>query len=111
MEKALITKYKVGEYVLVKHEIDVGDKIRVSHAFRMTVNGIIKGANVVIKDIESLLGLGAEMKSGCENLKVLLTTVLPLAAKKSMGSKSTYKWGSNYGNLQDMQWKGFREVS
>lgn len=72
-EKALIAKYKVGEYVLAKYEVDT----RRSEPLELTitVDGIIRGTNVEMKDIQTLLGVEEQMKSGCQNLKTLLTVM------------------------------------
>jgi len=72
-EKALIAKYKVGEYVLAKYAIDTGRSD--SLQFTITVDGIIQGKSVEMKDIETLLGVEEQMKSGCKNLKTLLTVM------------------------------------
>jgi hypothetical protein len=72
-EKALIAKYKVGEYVLAKYTIDTGRNEPLP--FTITVDGIIQGKSVETKDIETLLGVEEQMKSGCKNLTTLLTVM------------------------------------
>jgi hypothetical protein len=68
-EKALIAKYKVGEYVLAKYTIDTG---REPLEFTITVDGIIGGKTVEMRDIQTLRGVEEQMESGCKNLKDLL---------------------------------------
>ncbi|HEY4258297.1 MAG TPA: hypothetical protein VGM66_13875 [Candidatus Udaeobacter sp.] len=72
-EKALIEKYKVGEYQLAEYKIKLknGDSID----FNITVNGIITGKHVETDDISELQKLEESMKEGCRNLKEMLAVM------------------------------------
>lgn len=70
-EKALISKYKVGDYILASYERPTkGTDQNIS--FHITTNDIINGKSVEIGNINTLLELEEAMKSGCKNLKGLL---------------------------------------
>jgi hypothetical protein len=70
-EKALITKYKVGDYALANYELRVkGSSEKIP--FIMTVNDIINGKSVETDSINTLLELEEAIKTGCVNLKNLL---------------------------------------
>jgi len=72
-EKAVIAKYKVGEYVLANYQIKPkkGEPLD----FRITVDGIISGQTVETDDIETLLDLESSMKQGCRNMLNLLAVM------------------------------------
>ena len=72
-EKAVIAKYKVGDYVLSRYQIKPrsGEPLE----FKITVNGIIAGETVETDDIETLLELEQSMKDGCKNLLNLLAVM------------------------------------
>jgi len=72
-EKALISKYKVGDYILASYERPVKGEQTVS--FHITTNDIINGKSVEIGNISILLELEEAMKSGCQNLKNLLAVM------------------------------------
>jgi hypothetical protein len=72
-ERAVIAKYKVGDYVLSTYQIKPrsGQPIE----YKITVNGIIAGQTVETDDIETLLELERSMKDGCKNLLNLLAVM------------------------------------
>ena len=72
-EKAVIAKYKVGDYVLSRYQIK--PKSGEPLDFKITVNGIISGETVETDDIETLLELESSMKSGCRNMLQLLAVM------------------------------------
>ncbi|HEX3624876.1 MAG TPA: hypothetical protein VH280_05545, partial [Verrucomicrobiae bacterium] len=68
-ERALIDKYKVGDYVLADYEVPLTtEKLTMT----VTVNGILNGQTVETGNINTLLDLEKSMKQGCQNLKNLL---------------------------------------
>ena len=69
-EKALVAKYKIGEYTLADYKIKSrkGDSID----FRISIDGIVAGKTVETDDINTLLELETAMKEGCKNMKNLL---------------------------------------
>ncbi len=80
-EKALIAKYKVGDYSLASYKIKPkgGEPID----FRVTVDGIIAGTNVTTDDINTLLELEEAMKSGCGNMKSLLAVMATFGGEEA----------------------------
>jgi hypothetical protein len=70
-EKALIARYKVGDYVLASYEQSVRGA---DHpiVFHCTVNDIINGKSVETGSISTLQQLEEAIKGGCVNLKGLL---------------------------------------
>jgi len=73
-EKTLINKYKVGDYILASYERPVKGSEQ-SISFHITTNDIINGKSVEIGNINTLLELEDAMKSGCQNLKSLLSVM------------------------------------
>jgi len=71
-EKAVIAKYKVGDYVLGTYQIKTRSE---PLEFKITVNGIISGETVETDDIQTLLELEQSMKDGCKNLLNLLAVM------------------------------------
>jgi hypothetical protein len=69
-EKALIAKYKVGEYVLAHYEVE--RKGGEPFDYRITVDRIIAGDSFETDDVQTLQELEKAMKEGCQNLKDLL---------------------------------------
>lgn len=69
-ERALIDKYKVGDYILASYSVPTGRSEPIE--FRITVNNLISGTTNNANDIDTLLKLEEEMKTGCNNLKNLL---------------------------------------
>ena len=69
-EKALIERYKIGEYVLASYQKQLKGLEPID--FSITVNGIIGGKSVETDDIKTLLELEEAMKTGCTNMKQLL---------------------------------------
>ena len=70
-EKALINRYKVGDYILAEYELKVPfreDKVR----FHWSVNDLIRGKQVETEDIGTLLELEESVKRGCVALKTWL---------------------------------------
>lgn len=69
-ERALIEKYKIGDYELASYQMKVKGQqpIEVS----ITVSNIISGKSVQTGDIKTLLELEDAMKNGCTNMKTLL---------------------------------------
>jgi hypothetical protein len=68
-EKALINRYKVGDYILAEYELRFGrDTVR----FTWSVNDLIRGKQVETDDIGTLLKLEESVKGGCIALKNLL---------------------------------------
>lgn len=80
-EKALIEKYKVGEYILASYTFGGSRPIE----FNIRVNDLISGTTHQTDDIETLLKLEEEMKSGCNNLKNLLLVMA------SFGGEQTFE--------------------
>ena len=72
-EKALIAKYKVGEYVLAEYKSKL--KNGESLDSRITVDSIVTGTTVETDDINTLLELEKSMKEGCKNLLNLLAVM------------------------------------
>lgn len=72
-EKALIAKYKVNEYILAEYEKKIGGEEPIK--FTITVDGLIRGESIQMRDIGTLLEVEEKMKSGCANLKSLLTVM------------------------------------
>jgi len=72
-EKAVIAKYKVGDYVLGSYQIKTrkGESID----FSITVDAIVSGKTVETDDIQVLLELENTMKEGCKNLLNLLAVM------------------------------------
>jgi hypothetical protein len=68
-ERAIIAKYKVGDYVLAEYQLKAKAE---ALDFKITVNGIANGQTVETGDINTLLDLEKSMKEGCKNLKNLL---------------------------------------
>ncbi len=68
-EKALIDKYKLGEYNLASYQKQLKNA---QIDLNITVNGILSGTTVETTDIKTLLELEESMKVGCTNLKELL---------------------------------------
>ena len=61
-EKALIDRYKVGDYILAEYELRLGrDIVR----FTWSVNDLIRGKSVETDDIATLLKLEESVKRGC----------------------------------------------
>jgi hypothetical protein len=69
-EKALIDRYKVGEYVLADYKIKTKSGEAID--FDLTINGIIAGRNVETGDLYTLQELEKSMKEGCANMKNML---------------------------------------
>jgi len=70
-EKALINRYKVGDYILAEYELQLpfrGDKVR----FHWSVDDLIWGKQVETDDIGTLLELEESVKRGCVALKTWL---------------------------------------
>ncbi len=68
-EKALIERYKVGDYVLASYERPLkGEAFEV----KLTVHDFINGRSVEMDSISTLLDLEEQIKLGCQNLKNLL---------------------------------------
>ena len=80
-EKALIAKYKVGEYNLASYQIK--PKGREAIEFRISVDGIIAGQSVETDDINTLLELEQAMKTGCANLKSLLSVMATFGGEET----------------------------
>jgi len=69
-EKALINRYKVGDYILAEYELSFGrDKV---YRFTWSVDDLIRGKSVETDDIGTLLKLEESVKRGCVSLKTLL---------------------------------------
>ncbi len=81
-ERALIDKYKVGDYILASYAVPTrGEPIE----FKITVNSLISGTTHNAGDIDTLLKLEEEMKTGCNNLKNLLMIM------SSFGGEQTFE--------------------
>lgn len=80
-ERALIDRYKVGEYILASYTAGGQRPIE----FNIRVNDLISGATHQTDDIATLLKLEEEMKSGCSNLKDLLSVMA------SFGGEQTFE--------------------
>lgn len=72
-ERELIAKYKVGDYTLADYKIKPKGAEPID--FRISVDGIIGGQSVTTGDINTLLELEQAMKTGCSNLKSLLSVM------------------------------------
>lgn len=72
-EKALIAKYKVGEYTLAHYKIQPKGSEVID--FRISIDSIISGKTVETDDINTLLELEESMKDGCRNMKKLLAVM------------------------------------
>ena|SRR5205085_275601 len=72
-ERTLIDKYKVGDYILASYAVPArsGESIE----FNIRVNELISGATHQTGDIDTLLKLEEQMKTGCDNLKSLLAVM------------------------------------
>ena len=68
-ERALIERYKVGEYTLAVYELQLGKEIVRD---RVSVNGIMSGKSIETDNINTLLELEEKMKEGCRTLRNLL---------------------------------------
>ncbi len=80
-EKALIAKYKVGEYSLASYQREVRGKEPIN--FQITVDGIIRGETVQTDDINTLLELEEAMKKGCGNMKNLLEVMATFGGEQT----------------------------
>ncbi len=78
-ERALIERYKVGEYILASYTAGGREPIE----FHIRVNGLISGTTHQTNDIETLLKLEEEMKSGCNNLKNLLLVMASFGGEQA----------------------------
>lgn len=72
-ENALVEKAKVGEYVLTKYTLfeDKGG----GYEAELKVSSLVGGMTSTVTDVQKLLGLEDEVKSGCQNLKSLLEVI------------------------------------
>ncbi len=68
-ERALIDRYKVGDYILAEYEGRIGKE---ATTFRVSVNNLINGRSTETDSINTLLELEGKLKEGCANLKNLL---------------------------------------
>lgn len=68
-EKALIERYKIGDYALTDYETKNGKDVFQWH---MTVNNIMGGQSVETDSVHNLLELEDKIKEGCVTLKSLL---------------------------------------
>jgi hypothetical protein len=70
-ERALIDRYKVGDYILASYEQPIkrtSEKLE----FHLSVNSLVNGKTTELESISTLLDLEEEIKKGCQNLKNLL---------------------------------------
>jgi hypothetical protein len=81
-ERALIERYKVGDYVLASYAVPTRGE---PYEFKITVNNLISGSTHNANDIGTLLKLEEEMKTGCNNLKNLLVVM------NSFGGEQTFE--------------------
>jgi hypothetical protein len=70
-EKALIERYKVGDYTLAEHTFPGKD----SETTFITVNSLVQGTTHQARAISHLLQLEEKLKEGCSNLKAMLTVM------------------------------------
>ena len=68
-ERALIERYKVGDYTLADYELRL---VKETIPFRVSVNDIMNGKSVETDSIKTLLELEDKIKEGCVTLKNLL---------------------------------------
>ena len=80
-EKALIERYKVGDYVLAQREIKIGNNM-VPH--NVTVNGLINGTTTNTDSIAMLQQLEADIKEGCQNLKTMLSVMATFGGEETV---------------------------
>lgn len=78
-ERALIDKYKVGDYILASYTVNAREPIE----FNIRVNDLISGTTHQTNDIGTLLKLEEEMKSGCDNLKSLLSVMATFGGEQT----------------------------
>ena len=68
-ERALIERYKVGEYTLADYELRLSKE---TITFHVSINDLMNGKSVETDSISTLLELEGKLKEGCLNLKNLL---------------------------------------
>lgn len=81
-DRALIDRYKVGEYILAEYEGHIGKE---TLTFHVSVNNLINGKSVETDSIKTLLELEEKLKEGCANLKNLLVVMA------SFGGEETFE--------------------
>jgi hypothetical protein len=71
-ERALIDRYKVGDYSLASYEKPLRGSPEKKLEFHLSVNNLIDGRTTELDSISTLLDLEEEIKKGCQSLKNLL---------------------------------------
>ena len=71
-EKALIERYKVGEYTLAHRELKIGKEMV---PFNLTVIKLLNGDTTNTDSIVTLRQLEEDIKEGCRNLKNMLSVM------------------------------------
>ena len=70
-ERAMIERYKVGEYVLAEYSLHQKGSTEPMQ-FSISVNDIVNGKTVQTGSVATLRDLEETIKTGCKNLKSLL---------------------------------------
>jgi hypothetical protein len=71
-ERALIDRYKVGEWVLATREIMIGKN---KHEINLTVNTLINGNTATMANLADLQKWEEDIKTSCVNLKNALAVM------------------------------------
>lgn len=73
-EKLMISKYQVGEEVLVGFKQQVSPTARPTEVL-IKVNDLLQGKEIELANIEVLLGVEKNLKEGCQKLKHILSVM------------------------------------